>query len=312
MKLLRTSTCAVLVGTLIMLAFPAVVAYPILEDGHDSYDPPPYYPPTTPPPTGPPPIPTCGYFTVDCPSGGWTVDFVNVYDEYACVHRLGPASWCYCVSSNYSSLARGWFPDSSQAYGWPAQTMPIGNSSIMSVYLVVVAKVSNYQVLPPYPSACLQYSIDGQENYYPALYSSNATFSIYNYTEYQVCLFNVTTYQNWTPQMLLSQETFVRVHITSAEVVNPVLVDYVGLRYNWTFLGAPDNPIWDWENSTLGQLSNASLLIGALGTIGFIGMIVAPAVGIMMARHAEDRGAVIGKAALAMLACFALFWMAIH
>ena len=291
-----------------MLAFPGVTAYPILENGHDSYDPPPYIPPTSPPPTAPPALPDCGYFTVDCPSGGWAVDFVNVYDEYACVHRLGPASWCYCVSSNYSSLARGWFPDGSQAYGWPAQTMPISNSSIMSVYLVVVAKLANYQLLPPYPSACLQYSIDGQENYYPALYSPNATFSIYNYTTYQECLFNVTTYQNWTPQMLLSSSTFVRVHITSAEVTNPVLVDYVGLRYNWTFTGLPPGgPMNDWKNSTLGKITFGQMLIGGIGVIGFVGMILVPPVGIILARTAENKMVLLVGMVIWMVLSFGLF-----
>lgn len=306
MRLIKISISALLVGTMIMLAFPASIAYPLLEDGGGEYWVPPYIPPTSPPPSAPPALPDCGYFTVDCPSGGWMVDFVNVYDEYAVVHRNGPASVMYSTPFvTYSLLARGWFPDSSQAYQWPEQVMPSTNATIMSVYLIAVARSSGADVL-----AYMQYSTDGNQNYHP---TNITNFTVLNADDYDEYLINVTWAENWTAAMLLSPDLYVRMISLGPSATNPIYVDYIGLRYNWTFVGAPPaGPGWNWPNSTLGKLTNASLLIGVLGTIGFVGMIVSPAVGIMMARNAEDRGPIIGKAALAMLACFVLFWMAIH
>ena len=307
MKLVRTSVCALVLGTLIMLAFSSVTAYPILENGHDSYDPPPYIPPTSPPPAAPPALPDCGYFTVDCPSGGWMVNYSNAYDEYAAVHRNGPSTWLSYGEGNSSQISRGWFPDSSQAYNWPKQTMPLANSSILSVYLIAVCqKMAGFSMASPV--AYLQYSIDGQDHYYPALYTPNDTFTITNLFGYIEYVFNVTTYQDWTPQMLLSSQTWVRIWVEGLSLGNYVLVDYVGLKYNWTFTGAPPSgPGSDWKNSTLGKITFGQMLVGGIGVIGFIGMILVPPVGIVLARTAENKMVLLVGMTIWMLLSFGLF-----
>ena len=229
------------------------------------------------------------------------VDFVNVYDEYAVIHRNGPVSIMYSNPFEpYSRLARGWFPDSSQAYQWPKQVMPPSNASIMSVYLIAVARSSEATTL-----AYLQYSTEGNQDYQPTNYTDFNVMTSDHYDEY---LINVTWAENWTASMLLSPELYVRMIGLGQSAEYPMYVDYIGLRYNWTFTGAPPSgPISDWKNSTLGKITFGQMLVGGIGVIGFVGMILVPPVGIILARTAENKMLLLVGMTIWMVLCFGLF-----
>jgi hypothetical protein len=286
---LRTNLiCLLLMGGFVALAIPMVTAYPLGEgyggDGGGGY----YPPPSVPTPPGSfPTLPASGHYTVDCPSGGWMVDYYNAYDPYACVHRNGPATWLYSGRINYTTIARGWFPDTSQAYDWPKQVMPLSNATILSVYLITIAKLSSTDFYPPYPVGYLQYSIDGQDHYYPASSATNNTFNITNVASYQEYLYNVTTWQNWTPEMLLSPQTFVQLNVTGAVSLSPILIDYIGLRYNWT-LGAIPGPSHVPYQFTF-NFSSGSLIQGSLGVLGFAGLVICPAIGYIVMNRSENK-----------------------
>lgn len=306
----RSIVCALVMGMLVSVVTPvmAMPAGPWEPGGGGGGEDPPV-----------PEMPPCGYITTDCPSAtymGWSMESYDVFSKpYGILERTGPAVGIWMsshVPGHYASVQTNYFMDFYHDYGWPAQTMPMLNATIQSVYLIVLVYTSGSSF-----NGYLQLSIDAGANFYPSpnthpeYYQTMSSPS--GYSEY---LFNVTNLPtwtggsaNWTAQMMMDGKTFVRLFTDDfISEPNAIYVDYLGFRYNWTLPGAGtqgEGPTW--SNSTLGMLNAGSWFIGGMGTLGFVGMITVPALGIILVKRTEDKAFMTVKVIGAFTLCFGLF-----
>lgn len=130
-------------------------------------------------------------------------------------HFVNNGAWEY---TNY-------YQDLNQYEGWPKQTLPPDNETILSVKLLCRAKsndVFGYQI-----NITFAYSLN-----YGSTWKNQITIYVTNAT-YQNYEDDITSNESWTPQMLKSENLCVKVSVQYNVYGINMLVDYIGLNYTW-------------------------------------------------------------------------------
>ena len=148
--------------------------------------------------------------------------------------------------------------DKSYVVGFP----PPDNATILSVSLVVVFQTY-------VPGGQISFSIDDKGNWTHKTVPSS-------YYNYQV---NVTSYADWTPEILKSNETWVR-GVFSCSSGTFYHVDYIGFIVHWLapYGGGFDevyveNPVPEFD---YGFVYDGDGIVALFGVMGFVGMIGVP------------------------------------
>ena len=197
------------------------------------------------------------------------------------------------------------------------QPLPPDDAYIVWVELVVTLYASHGAIIP----FTLQYSTNESAS---NVSSGTATWHagtnltqtiigpnplIWGHEHYQTYWSNVTSKEAWTPQMLADTvpdgyTTWVRVYSDNPYSPDSIYADYIGIEYVWTM-----DPGWNYSPPGSSNFTMSPLSIpGAFGTIGFIGMTIAPAYAIMQWRKGgEDRIPRFVMSIVAMLVFFTLF-----
>jgi len=123
-------------------------------------------------------------------------------------------------------------------------------------------------------------------------------------TEYR---YNVTTYENWTISILRSWDMEVQIDSLWWPWSPSLYVNYVGLEYGWTNASytppVPPPPSgWNWTGNTTG-----AAIMGMIGTVGFVGMVITPMLGVWAWKTQENRFQWLFKIFLVGVFSFALF-----
>jgi hypothetical protein len=237
---------------------------------------------------------------------GWTENsdaIANRNGEYALIH--GQSGDLGISTSNFTS---------SDYISWPTQTLPPDNATILWVHLLVyVATWVGYG-----HTFYLQYATNttwADVSSASAVWHNGANTTktmasmpppghIWN--EYSS---NVTTNETWTPQMLKSSQTWIRL-MMAEDTVWPLYVDYIGLEYAWSVGGGSGSGGGDVGNIGIFQMPD---VLGLIGVIGFIGVIGIPAASIWFFRR--DGGSKVYAGVMALVAftfCAGLFLASIQ
>jgi hypothetical protein len=229
----------------------------------------------------------------NCPSG-WNAD-ANVNYAYDTTTRNGVSAEMDASYSQWIYTGAYTNPDYSP-YIWPSQPLPPDDVNISFVNLVAYVKGPAY---PTIRNFALEYTINGPYAEDWAL-ADIAQFFTDGTGTWQELRSNATSYETWTPSLVKSWDTYVR--MSSDDTYGSLLIDYIGLEYGWY---APNV-------SLPGGSSNLSVspisVTGIFGTVGFIGMVAIPGAAIWFYRR--DGGSKIEAGVMALVAfilCFGLF-----
>ena len=183
--------------------------------------------------------------------------------------------------------------DKNYIVGYP----PPDNATIISVSLVVVFQTY-------VPGGQISFSIDDKGNWTVKTVPST-------YYSYQV---NVTAYADWTPQILKSDETWVR-GVFSCDASTFYWVDYIGFIIHWLapYGGGYDEVYVPPTVPDLDYITEFGMM-GILGFLGFGGMIALPAAGIWIHKQGGggDRIVLFVNMLAAWVFCFAMFLVSVY
>jgi hypothetical protein len=117
---------------------------------------------------------------------------------------------------------------------------------------------------------------------------------------------NVTGDRTWNSTLL--RATTLQVRLTMNLPANTLYnLDYLGIMYAWYF-NVPGTPGFVPDSTYYPGNLTVPSAIGAIGVIGFSGMIAIPAAGIWMARRSDEPRMLFGlKLMLAFVVCMGLF-----
>ena len=243
----------------------------------------------------------------------------------------GSSRWtdvgCKVISDGYTSLLYGTSNSVWVATGgnftinpwvWPTiPDMPL-NASILYVELIVTLKLPSSTAV----YFNMQYATDAT---YDDVWNetadwhgpANGTFIYGPITYWASKHINITDESvggpngGWTPTMLKSNLTWVRMFIASPpHYADGLLIDYIGLTYVWQYeyFGGWLDEEPDDTFSTYGITP-----VTILGTIGFIGMIAVPCVAVLASRQNGGSRIYLGVMALAAFTfCFGIFYASIN
>lgn len=235
-------------------------------------------------------------------NGGAITGYANAEMWDGSYLQLGDSgSWAMTydfTNPNYVEYGSGWIDRA---------TFPPANATIVSVDMIAVvySLTVNHEDPWPYDPRPFQLTMvcwNGYNNTIvqsPMLYTTE-TATLYNY--------DVTTemcyggghgaFPNWTAGMLMNTTGDLKVYINIGGFGNPVMVDYLGIDYIWSYPVpvAPPGPSgggghpFGWGASWM-----SDLFIGAFGAMGFIGMIAYPGIAIHFYKSGDDKlGAIAG------------------
>ena len=202
------------------------------------------------------------------------------------------------IETNHFIEDDEWYqPDPPLDHNYIVGYPPPDNATIISVSLVVVFQTY-------VPGGQISFSIDDKGNW-----TVKTVPSTYYY--YQV---NVTANADWTPQILKSNETWVR-GVFSCDASTFYWVDYIGFIVHWL---APYGGGYDEEYvpPTIPDLDYITEfgIMGLLGFLGFGGMIALPAAGIWIHKNGggESKVTLFVNMLAAWTLCFAMFLVSVY
>jgi len=252
-------------------------------------------------------------FIVNCPGAS---DNNGVNDDNAWRGQWRSTSWDFNnPGTDYSNLyhptdpawsAVGFFNDSLQWEGWPAQNLPPDNATILYVYALV--RVALDGSASDSRGLIISYATNETSE---AVRTETATFHSVGAPTiwggdpgWLTITCNITAYEGWTPAMLRSNETWVCVLIPDASTPY-FYIEYAGLYYAWYY---PEAPPSGGDDEGIWELGSGSMLIFAMGTIGFCGMIgVSPFAVWLWRREGGDKIHAFVMMVATFTVCFALF-----
>ena len=179
--------------------------------------------------------------------------------------------------------------DKNYIVGYP----PPDNATIISVSLVVVFQTY-------VPGGEIFFSIDDKGNW-----TVKTVPSTYYY--YQV---NVTADADWTPQILKSNETWVR-GIFTCTASTFYWVDYIGFIVHWLapYGGGYDEVYVPPEGFNYDFIYEGDGIVAMFGLVGFIGMIAVPAFAAWTFKKGTETNkiALVTQMLVVWMFCFAMF-----
>lgn len=224
------------------------------------------------------------------------------------VDLYGPVAYTNVITTHdYTNLSE-WVDPGESSYREPVGFMPPGDATVTAVFVYVV--FTQYR-----PSMNLAFSINNGSSY-----TESSTFAESRELFMGALTWNVTSYTDWTPELLNSTDLLAKGYFYPVAYTHYYL-DYLGFVVYWEgdyagggdLGGDPDEEEYDTGPSySFDQIMSEEGVIAISGLVGLIGMVMTPTIGIYIYRHGnEETGSLFIKMLVLFMFCLTFFMVSI-